>query len=73
MNPLFELPLPPFSNAYGRVQRALAAQYRVTLIPKRCLTAVFGVQGSTLDGLHLSQVGHNALADRVNSMLVVSP
>jgi acyl-CoA thioesterase-1 len=59
---MFELPLLPFWNAYGSDQRFLAEKYGATLIPKSCLTAVFGSKGSTLDGLHLTQKGHDELA-----------
>ncbi|MGO8837082.1 MAG: SGNH/GDSL hydrolase family protein [Limisphaerales bacterium] len=62
---MFELPLLPFWNAFGRDQRELAEKYGVTLIPKSCLAGVFGAKGATLDGLHLSQKGHNALANVV--------
>ena len=66
---MFELPLPPFANAFGRAQRRSARRYEATLIPKRCMAAVFGMKDSTIDGLHLSQAGHDALADRIEQML----
>jgi len=62
---MFELPLLPFWNAFGRDQRVLAEKYGVTLIPKSCLVGVFGSKDATLDGLHLSQKGHNRLARAV--------
>ena len=34
---MFELPLPPLKNEFGRAQRDLAAQFHVLLIPKRLL------------------------------------
>ena len=61
---LMELPLPPFFNNYGRVQRTLAARYGVPLIPRRRFTAVLAHSGGTLDGLHLS-AGHQRMAEMV--------
>jgi len=66
---MFELPLLPFCNAFGRAQRILAKKHEVTLIPKSYMTKVFSLKGGTLDGLHLSQKGHNALANSVYSLL----
>jgi acyl-CoA thioesterase-1 len=66
---MFELPLLPLWNAFGRDQRVLAEKYRVTLIPKCYLAGVFGSKGTTVDGLHLSQKGHNALARIVYRLL----
>ncbi len=60
---MFELPLPPFHNGYGLVQRRLAARHRVRLIPKRVLMGVIATQGATVDSLHLSPTGHQLLAD----------
>ncbi|MGA2555051.1 MAG: SGNH/GDSL hydrolase family protein, partial [Verrucomicrobiota bacterium] len=37
---MVELPLPPFCNRYGMVQRAVAKEHGVTLIPKRFLADV---------------------------------
>lgn len=59
---LFELPLFPFQNAYGRAQRRAAARHGARLLPKRFFTKVLGMEGATIDGLHLSQKGHNAMA-----------
>jgi acyl-CoA thioesterase I len=65
----FELPLFPFYNSFGRAQRNLAKKYKVTLIPKHFMTDVFGLKGGTLDGLHLSQKGHGAMANSVYSLI----
>lgn len=70
---MFELPLFPFHSGYGEVQRTLAKRYNVILIPKKVLTNVIGGSGNTLDGLHLSQQGHDALARAVFRMLVITP
>jgi acyl-CoA thioesterase-1 len=70
---MFELPLFPFRNSFGAEQRRLAREHHVTLLPKKCLTRVFGMEGGTLDGLHLSQAGHDALAGEIQAMLKISP
>jgi acyl-CoA thioesterase-1 len=62
---LFELPLPPFGNRYGKAQRELAEKYHAVLIPKRYLAQALCTSDGTLDGLHLSEIGHQALADAV--------
>lgn len=66
---MFELPLPPSMNEYGRAQRRLARQYAVKLIPKRVLMSVFAGDGATLDSIHLSAAGHQKLADDVYLMI----
>ncbi len=62
---MFELPLLPGSNAFGRIQRRLAAKHGVRLIPKRVLLGILLQGGSTLDSIHLSQEGHNRMAQAV--------
>ena len=62
---MFELPLPPFCHEYGRVQRQLAAKHHVQLIPKRVFLSVIAGSDSTLDTIHLSQSGHQSMADSV--------
>jgi acyl-CoA thioesterase-1 len=59
---MFELPLPPLANEYGRVQRRLARQHGVQLIPKRILMGVLSGDGTTLDSVHHSDAGHQRLA-----------
>ncbi|MBM4004026.1 MAG: acyl-CoA thioesterase [Planctomycetes bacterium] len=62
---MFELPLPPFYHEYGRVQRTVATRYNVILIPKRVFLSVIAGTDSTLDTIHLSQSGHQFMADCV--------
>ena len=62
---MFELPLPPFFHEYGRIQRSLAAQHNVALIPKREFLSVIAGNDSTLDSIHLTQAGHQKMADVV--------
>lgn len=59
---MIELPLPPFYNRYGMVQRALARAHGVILVPKRYLAKVLSTPGATVDGLHLSNAGHALFA-----------
>ncbi len=66
---MFELPLPPLKQGYGRAQRELAAKYNVVLIPKRYLGKVFSGSDSTMDGLHLSNRGHEKMAAVVRKFL----
>lgn len=62
---MFELPLRPLGYRFGWIQRRLAAQYNIRLIPKRVLADVIGGIGHTSDGLHLSEKGHRRMADWV--------
>lgn len=59
---MLELPLPPLSNEYGRIQRQLAARHQVRLVPKRVFMSVLASDGATLDGIHLSEAGHRRMA-----------
>lgn len=62
---MLELPLPPLYNGYGRIQRALAKRFGVTLIPRRRLMQVLSTNGATLDTIHLSEKGHEMMADMI--------
>ncbi len=62
---MFELPLPPFRHEYGRVQRMLADKHNIALVPKRVFLAILTGKDSTLDRIHLSQLGHQRMADCV--------
>jgi acyl-CoA thioesterase I len=62
---MLELPLPPFYNAYGRVQRELASRHGVPLVSKREFAGVVFAPGATLDTVHLSESGHARFADMV--------
>ncbi len=62
---MIELPLPPFFNEFGRIQRNLARIYGVTLIPRRRLMEVLATKGATLDTIHLSEKGHQLMAEMV--------
>lgn len=66
---MFELPLFPFQNAYGRAQRAVAKRHGIALIPRRHFAHVLGMPAGTLDGLHLTQTGHEEMARSVEALL----
>ncbi len=66
---MFELPLPPMYNEWGRIQRRLANRYSVNLIPKRILASVISGSGATLDSVHLSPDGHRQMANTVWKIL----
>jgi lysophospholipase L1-like esterase len=66
---MFELPLFPFQNAFGRAQRAVAKRHAIALIPRRHFARVLGMENGTLDGLHLTQKGHDEMARRVAALL----
>jgi len=69
---MVELPLPPFYNRYGMVQRALAKEHGVILIPKRFMADVMSTPGATVDGLHFSNSGHILFARALIGMLTHS-
>ncbi|MBL9125370.1 MAG: SGNH/GDSL hydrolase family protein [Planctomycetaceae bacterium] len=62
---MFELPLLPFTHAYGRAQRRLCAKYQVLLVPKSMLLGVLLRDMTTIDSIHLSAAGHQLLAYEV--------
>jgi acyl-CoA thioesterase I len=66
---MFELPLFPHKIAYGQIQRRLAVQYGVLLIPKRYFAEVIGDADATSDGLHLSDSGTRRMAALVTRVL----
>ena len=66
---MFELPLPPFHNSFGRVQRRLADKHAVKLIPRRVLMGILADDGATLDSIHLTQSGQNQMAAAVRRIL----
>lgn len=66
---MFELPLPPLYERFGRIQRDLAARHGVALIPKRVLLSVIEDSAATIDTIHLTQDGHERMAAVVWSIL----
>lgn len=69
---MIELPLVPlYHTGYGAVQRDLAKQYGVVLIPKHLLADVLMTPGATGDGLHFAETGHALLAERLAALFRV--
>jgi acyl-CoA thioesterase I len=66
---MFELPLPLMCNEYSRVQWEQAFRHHVALAPKRVLMAVLSAGDATDDSSHLTQAGHERLADLVSGMI----
>ena len=65
---MFELPLPPLKTDYNKIQKQLAAKYGVILIPKRYFAKILTGDKYTVDGLHLSNAGHERMADIIWSL-----
>ena len=66
---MFELPIPPLFEGFGRVQRDLASRHGVALIPKRILLSVIEAADATVDSLHLTQQGQDEMAAVVWALL----
>ncbi len=66
---MFELPLPPFRNDFGRIQRSLARKHKVALVPKRVLLSAITADDSTVDSIHLTPAGHQRMATLVWSFV----
>ena len=62
---MLELPLPPTFDAYGQIQRRLARRYQTRLVPRRVLMSVLQDRATTIDTIHLSANGHQAMVDAV--------
>ena len=66
---MLELPLIPFYGNYGRVQRSLARKHGVLLVPKRVFLNIIAPPEYTLDTIHLTDEGHQAMADAMWQIL----
>ena len=66
---IFELPLMPFQNEYGRIQRKLAREYGATLIPKHYFVRILSTENATTDLVHLSQKGHEMMYQMIWSII----
>ena len=66
---MVELPVLPGCRSYAVAQREVAGRYHVPLIPKRGFAVVLSQRGNTLDGVHLTQQGHDAMAAWVWSVI----
>lgn len=68
----FELPLPPFHSGWGRAQRDVAHKHGVKLIPKWRLMWILANPKNTVDSIHPTQAGQEAIAAMVGSLLGVN-
>jgi acyl-CoA thioesterase-1 len=62
---ILELPLQPWHISYGRIQRRLAKEFDAILIPKRFFVSVLSKKGASTDLAHLSQSGHEFMAETI--------
>ena len=62
---MFELPLPPLNSKYCSSQRELCRRYGVYLVPRRIFSEILTGDRKSIDGLHLSNYGHEHMADMV--------
>jgi lysophospholipase L1-like esterase len=66
---MFELPTLPFESEYASIQRRLAARHGIALIPKRRFIDVMNHRQATVDGIHLSDMGHDRMAAMMARLL----
>ncbi|MFC1849780.1 SGNH/GDSL hydrolase family protein [candidate division CSSED10-310 bacterium] len=67
---MFEIPFPPLEYQLLKSQRDLIRKYNVKMIPKRFLSDVLFIDpNATVDGLHLSNIGHERFAEKLISIL----
>ena len=66
---MLELPLFPWQIEYGKIQRELAKEFDVTLLPKRIFAGVLSVKGVSNDLAHLTAKGHELMAEKMWSVL----
>lgn len=59
---MLELPVMPGMWRFGAAQRRVAQAAGVVLVPKRVLARVLTRPSNTVDGIHLTQRGHDELA-----------
>lgn len=62
---LLQFPALPGRGAFPAAVANVAQRHTVPLVHRRLLASVFGISGSTVDGLHLSDRGHAALAAKL--------
>jgi hypothetical protein len=66
---MFELPVWPTRVDIGRVQRRVAADLGVALIPRRVFAGLLAPADATVDGLHLTEIGAARMADVVHGFV----
>lgn len=66
---LIQFPAIPARGAFPAAVARVARRHEVPMIHRRLLASVLGMRGSTVDGLHLSESGHHALAEAMQKIL----
>lgn len=69
---MLEVPVLPWQIQYSRIQRKVAAEFNVTVIPKKFLAGIFSAKGATVDLAHLSPKGHELMAHQIWSFICQS-
>jgi len=64
-----EFPVLPGKWSWAAAQRRVAREKNIVIIPKRVLTRALLGSGNTLDGLHLTDRGHEEMADSIEVWL----
>lgn len=62
---MLELPVLPGRWSYAQHQRKIAREHEVILIPKSVLASVLADPRNTSDGVHLTQRGHEEMAEEL--------
>ncbi|TVR48711.1 MAG: hypothetical protein EA425_13825 [Puniceicoccaceae bacterium] len=70
---IIDFPALPLRAGFGRATRGVAARHRVPLLHHRHLAAIIAATDGTVDGLHLSPSGHQALAETIARILRTPP
>ncbi len=70
---LFELPLLPLMSEYGLAQRRAGRRTGIAIVPRRILASLLADPPATVDGVHLSEQGHERLAEVVAELLGSPP
>jgi len=66
---MFALPLPPFYPDFGIVQKRLSKKHGVILIPRRYFASMLSGSENSVDGLHLSNAGHQRMGNMIWELL----
>jgi acyl-CoA thioesterase-1 len=66
---LIQFPAIPARGAFPAAVAGVARRHGVPVIHRRLLASVLRMRGSTVDGLHLSESGHHALAEAMQKIL----
>ncbi|MBW8034720.1 MAG: hypothetical protein FVQ79_03460 [Planctomycetes bacterium] len=69
---MLEVPVLPWQVKYNRIQRKVANEFNVTVIPKKFLAGIFSAKGATVDLAHLSANGHELMAHKIWSLIYQS-